>query len=118
MKAAPVLVDDRPAVDTPRADPVADGTLVDLTCVVISLVAFMCIATDTDVWLRPPVMLLFVLFVPGWTLLRLFGAPSSLLGFVGAIGLSVGSLMLLGEALVLWGDWKWFPLGLALTAAC
>ncbi|MFL6181360.1 MAG: hypothetical protein ACJ73J_03560, partial [Actinomycetes bacterium] len=118
MKAAQVLVEDRPANNLTRTEAVADGTLADLTCVVLSLIAFMCIATDTDLWLRPPVMLVFVLFVPGWTLLRMFGGPASLLGFVGAMGLSIGSMLLLGEALVLFGDWKWFPLGLALTAAC
>jgi len=118
LKAAQVLVDDRPADNAPRVDPVADGSLVDLACVVVSLVAFMCLATDTDIWLRPPAMLLFVLFVPGWTLLRMFDAPASMLGYVGAIGLSLGAMVLLGEALVLFGDWKWFPLGLALTAGC
>ena len=63
-------------------------------------------------------MLVFSLFVPGWTILRRFGAPASLLGYIGAIGLSVGLLILLGEALVLFGNWKWFPLGLALSAGC
>jgi len=117
LKAAQLLVDELPEFDVTRSDPVADGTVSDLACVVLSLTAFLCIATDTDVWLRPPALLLFVLFVPGWTLLRTYGGPASLLGYVGAIGLSTGTMLLLGEALLLF-DWKWFPAGLAVTAGC
>src|SRR4029078_4560183 len=97
LKAAQLLVDELPEFDVTRSDPVADGTVSDLACVVLSLTAFLCIATDTDVWLRPPALLLFVLFVPGWTLLRTYGGPASLLGYVGAIGLSTGMMLLLGE---------------------
>jgi len=118
LNIAQLLVDERPDIAGSRADPVANGTVADLTCALLSLVAFACIATDTHMWFRAPVMLLFVLFVPGWTLLRMFGAPASMLGYVAAIGLSTACLMLLGEALVLFGSWKWFPLGLTLTAVC
>jgi len=117
LNAAQVLLDDRANTLT-RADPVTDGTILDATCALLSLVAFYFIAVDSHWWLLPPVMLLFVLFVPGWTLLRMFDAPATLLAFVGAIAVSVGSIMLLGEIVVGLSGWKWFPFGLALTAAC
>jgi len=113
-----LIREDRPHEVVTRAVPITNGTLVDLTSVILSFVALALIGSDADSWLRAPVVLIFALFVPGWTILRAFGGPASLFGYIGAVGLSVGLLILLGESLVLFGDWKWFPLGLALSAGC
>ncbi|MEP7115796.1 MAG: hypothetical protein ABI862_21205 [Ilumatobacteraceae bacterium] len=109
--------DEPDEVDT-RRTALADGVFVDLAATLLALVSFALIAVDAGTWLRTPVVLVFALFVPGWTILRAFGCPVSVFGFIGAIGLSIGLMMLLGECLVLFGDWKWFPAGLALTGGC
>jgi hypothetical protein len=118
LKTTEVLVEDRPEHVETRAAPLPDGTLVDAACVILALVSLALIGADSGWWIRPPIVLVFTLFVPGWTILRLFGGPASVLAYISGIGLSVGLMMLLGECLVLFGDWKWFPVGLALTAGC
>jgi hypothetical protein len=119
MNPAQLLRRDGPTVDVASAASLADTAFfVDLACVFVSLVAFALIGTDSDGWIRPPVVLVFALFVPGWTVVRRFGAPASALFYVGAVGLSLVVMILLGESLVLLGGWRWFPVGLALTAGC
>jgi uncharacterized membrane protein YhaH (DUF805 family) len=118
LNASQLLVQERPDNTLSRGDSIAGGIVTDVACVLLSALAFVCILTDSDTWVRAPAMLVFVLLVPGWTALRMYGAPASLLVYLGAIGLSIGSMLLLGELLVLYGDWKWFALGLALTGGC
>jgi len=118
LNASQLLVEERPDNTLPRTDPVAGGAVADVACVLLSALAFVCILTDSHTWVRAPAMLVFVLFVPGWTVLRMYRAPATLLVYLSAIGLSIGSMLLLGEILVLYGNWKWFALGLALTGGC
>jgi uncharacterized membrane protein YhaH (DUF805 family) len=116
LNSAQLLRDDRPRAVVTRSDPLASGVVVDLACVLLTLVSFSFIASDAQTGLRAPLVLVFALFVPGWTILRAFGAPASLLVYAAAVGASFGLLIILGEALVLFGDWKWYPVGLAVTA--
>ena len=101
MNAAELLVEERPDNSFSRADSIPGGMVADVACVLLSALAFICIALDSDTWVRAPAMLAFVLFVPGWTLVRRYGAPATLVVCLGAIGLSIGSMLLLGELLVI-----------------
>jgi len=76
------------------------------------------VIADVDMSLRPPLALLFALFVPGWTLLRLFDVPATVLSLMCSIGLSIAVLMTLGELLVLRGGWRWMPAAVALGVLC
>ncbi|MEA3186054.1 MAG: hypothetical protein QOJ74_2531, partial [Ilumatobacteraceae bacterium] len=118
MKTADVLeidhADSRPA----RAYPRADGLIVDLISACLAIATFVMIAADSSWGARAPIVLLFALFVPGWTIVRSHEAPASAFTYIGAVGLSVGLLILLGEFLVLFGSWKWFPAGLVLAGGC
>jgi uncharacterized membrane protein YhaH (DUF805 family) len=119
MNPAQLLRREGPTADAAGVASLADTAFfVDLACVVVSLVAFALIGTDSDGWIRPPIVLVFTLFVPGWTIVRRFGAPASALFYIGAVGLSLVVVILLGESVVLFSGWKWFPVGLALTAGC
>jgi uncharacterized membrane protein YhaH (DUF805 family) len=115
LNSAQLIREDRPSAVVTRADPLADGLLVDLTCVVLAFLSLAFIVSDADTWLRAPLVLVFALFVPGWTILRAFGMPGSLFAYVGAVGISISLIIVLGESLVLFGDWKWFPVGVVLT---
>ena len=77
MNASQLLVEERPDNTLPRTDPVAGGAVADVACVLLSALAFVCILTDSHTWVRAPAMLVFVLFVPGWTVLRMYRAPAN-----------------------------------------
>jgi hypothetical protein len=90
----------------------------DAVALVVSAALVVVLASGEHFLLRPTIALVFVLFVPGWTIIRAFGAPATWLSVIGSIALSLSVTMILGECLVLFGDWKWFPLGMILGAAC
>ena len=102
--------------------PIGDLTdaaiVIDATCALLSACTFAILVVQSDVSVRAPLTLLFVLFVPGWTLARLFGAPASVLSAIGSVALSIAVLISLGQSLVLFGGWKWYPAGLVLTGGC
>jgi hypothetical protein len=118
LKTPDLIVEDQREHDVAVAAPLPPGTLVDCACVIVALVSLALVSSDSHWWIRPPVVLVFAVFVPGWTILRMFGGPASGFAYIGAIGLSVGLLIILGESLVLFGDWNWFLVGLALMAGC
>lgn len=118
MNIVQLLETDRLTDDGAGISSRANGILVDLSCIVLALAALVLIGTDSNSPLRAPVVLIFILFVPGWTILRRCGATASVLTYVSGMALSVVLMILMGESLVLFGNWKWFPVGLALTAAC
>jgi len=92
--------------------------VIDATCALLSACTFAILVVQSDVSVRAPLTLLFVLFVPGWTLARLFGAPASVLSAIGSVALSIAVLIILGQSLVLFGGWRWYPAGLVLTGGC
>jgi len=105
--------------------PIGDLTdaaiVIDATCALLSACTFAILVVQSDVSVPAPLTLLFVLFVlfvPGWTLARLFGAPASVLSAIGSVALSIAVLIILGQSLVLFGGWRWYPAGLVLTGGC
>ncbi|MEY2445820.1 MAG: hypothetical protein QOE00_2400, partial [Ilumatobacteraceae bacterium] len=101
MKTADVLEIDHADSRLARAYPRADGLIVDLISACLAIATFVMVAADSSWGARAPIVLLFALFVPGWTIVRSHEAPASAFTYIGAVGLSVGLLILLGEFLVL-----------------
>ena len=105
----------RPALepdDSTRARPGDVATAIDGASIILAAALTTMIAIDVQIGVRPATALLFAVFVPGWTLLRTFDIPLSLMSFVGSIAISVSAMILLGEATVLAGGWHWYPVGL------
>ena len=90
-----------------------DGLAVAIAIGIVALVLF-----DEPLWFRPAWAAAFVLFVPGWTLLRLAGVPLSSLTLLGAFGLSVVAMTLTSFALVTRFDWTWRPTAVGWAVAC
>jgi hypothetical protein len=90
----------------------------DVLAVMVAAAMAFVLLLDVHTAVRPPLALVFVLVVPGWTLVRRLGATASLLTCITAIAVSVAGAMLVGQALVMLLGWHWYPAGLALSLAC
>ena len=56
---------------------------------------------------RPAIALVVVVFVPGWAVLRLVGAPLHAISVLGSFALSISLAMLTSLAAVGWFGWHW-----------
>lgn len=99
----------------PRPDRSA-GLVLDLAAGVTALLLIASVTVASSWVLRPVVALVFALFVPGWAMVRAFGARAELLSLVVAVALSITCMILIGQGLVLFGNWKWFPVSCAYAA--
>lgn len=102
----------------PDATPELLGATLDLAAVGLAAFLTVLVAFDVDVWLRPPLALVFMLLVPGWVILRRWGATASLLTAIGSVAVSVTIMIVLGQALVMSGGWQWYPAALVLMLSC
>jgi hypothetical protein len=66
---------------------------------------------------RPAIALVVVMFVPGWAVLRLVGAPLHAISVLGSVALSISLAMLTSLAAVGWFGWHWRALALLWTLA-
>lgn len=94
------------------------ATVIDAASIIVAVALTTMIALDVHISGRPATALLFAVFVPGWTLLRVFDIPVSILSVAGSIAVSLSTMMLIGEGTVLWGGWHWYPVGVLLAGGC
>lgn len=88
------------------------GAWLDFSTALIAWATLIHVAAELSTPGRSVLALLFALFVPGWVTVRTFGARASLLSVVAAIALSISFMLITGQLLVLFADWRWSPVAL------
>jgi hypothetical protein len=94
------------------------ATVIDGVSIILAVALTTMIALDIDINVRPATALLFAVFVPGWTVLRVFDVPVSMMSIAGSVAISASAMMLIGEGTVLAGGWHWYPVGVLLAGGC
>ena len=94
----------------------AIGSALDYASAALGALVLVTVAIDVRTPVRAIGALVFVLFAPGWALVRTFSAPATPLVMAGAVALSISVTLLVGQGLVLWGQWQWFTGTMVLTA--
>lgn len=92
------------------------GTALDYFSAALAALILVTVAFDVRTPVRAIGALVFVLFAPGWVVVRAFSAPPTVLVMAGAVALSISVTILVGQGLVLWGDWQWFTGVMVLTS--
>ena len=81
--------------------------LIDVLAAAVAVALAIVVALDLDVVGRPVLALVFVLAVPGWTVLRVIGVPfgplTPALAFVISVAIAVATSMVA----VSWLGWAW-----------
>jgi hypothetical protein len=93
-------------------------TLLDTAAIVVAAALAVMVAADAGGDIRALAALVFVVGVPGWTVLRMAGAPVNLLSGIVSVALSVSAIIVIGESIALLGGWHWFPIAVVLPTAC
>lgn len=93
-------------------------TQIDVVALLVALVAGVCVWADTDLFVRPIASLAFILFVPGWLLLRLAGVPFTSLMVLSAFILSLVLMVFTSFLLVTRLNWIWDPVARIWTFGC
>lgn len=96
---------------------------VDVVMLLISFGLVALLALDADsapgaTGVRAVVSLLFVVFVPGWTTLRILGFGLESMTFVGSFVMSVTMMMITGLLMSTVLEWPWRAAGLGWGIAC
>ncbi len=92
--------------------------VVDATATLIAIGVGLLVVVGEPSSFRPASALAFVLFVPGWTMIRLARVPVTSLAVLGAFVLSVVAMTLTSFLLVTRLGWAWRPAALAWAIGC
>lgn len=92
--------------------------IVDAAAAATSIGVVVLVLVGEQVWFRPAVALIFVLFVPGWVMLRLAQVPITSLAVLGAFVLSVVAMTATSFALVTRLGWNWRPAAVIWAVLC
>lgn len=93
-------------------------TQVDIVALLVALVAGVCLWVDTDLFVRPISSLAFILFVPGWMVLRFAAVPFTSLMVLSSFILSIVLMVFTSFLLVTRLDWIWDPVARLWTFGC
>lgn len=104
--------------DLPRPAQWDTGRLFDSAAIAVAAAVAVMVAGDAGGDVRALAALVFVLTVPGWTVLRAVGSPLSLLSGIVSVALSLSTMIVIGESTALLGGWHWFPVDVLLPTAC
>lgn len=96
------------AASRPRRQ-IGRSVLVDVASLVIALAAGALVWTDSDLFVRPVVALAFIVFVPGWMVLRLAAVPVTSLMVLSSFVLSVVLMVCTSFLLATRLNWIWDP---------
>ena len=92
--------------------------IVDVAAIATSIGVAVLVLVDQPVWFRPAVATVFVLFVPGWAMIRLANVPITSLAVLGAFVLSVVAMTATSFALVTRLGWAWRTGAVIWAVAC
>lgn len=92
--------------------------LVDVAALVIALAAGAFVWADSDVFVRPVVALAFIVFVPGWMVLRFAAVPVTSLMVLSSFVLSVVLMVCTSFLLATRLNWIWDPVARLWTFGC
>ena len=93
-------------------------TLLDLASLIVAFVTGLALWVDTDLFVRPIASLVFIVFVPGWVVLRFAAVPFSSLMVLSACVVSVVLMVLTSFLLATRLDWIWAPVARLWTFGC
>lgn len=92
--------------------------IVDATATVLAFAVGLLVLVGEPSSFRPAAAVAFVLFVPGWVMIRLARVPVTSLAVLGAFVLSVVAMTFTSFALVTRLGWTWRPAAVAWTFGC
>lgn len=93
-------------------------TQIDIVALLVALAAGLCVWVDTDLWVRPVASLAFILFVPGWLVLRLAAVPFTSLMVLSSFILSLVLMVFTSFLLATRLNWIWDPVSRMWTFGC
>lgn len=105
-------------VDRPRSQAEMVATVVDVASLLVAAMVVCAVAFDVRFPGRSVVALVFVTWVPGWSVVRIATLPITVLMVVGAFVFSLSLMIITSFLLATRLDWAWAPAAVLWALLC